>query len=124
WQTRGVTVLLRLLFHRATSTRERGLRTLTRGRHPVAPPKDLRHRVSRHHLPEEGARPGVYVVDHVDPHQTDTGATPAAVVYFHGGAFVHGIRRQRWELVADLAGATGAPVYVPHYGRAPEHTAE
>jgi acetyl esterase/lipase len=79
-----------------------------------------------------GGRGREYAVDRVAPGAVKAVATPsgdrgpagAALIYFHGGAFVHGIRRQHWALVADLADATGAPVYVPHYGRAPEHTSD
>ncbi len=46
-----------------------------------------------------------------------------AVVYVHGGGYVHEIQEQHWRLVADLADAAGATVLVPVYGLAPDHHA-
>lgn len=114
---------LRLTRHRATATREQGLRTLTRGRPPIRPPRALRGRIRRRAL--NGSTR--HALDRVRPSPDATGVSPApgtAVVYLHGGAFVHGIARQHWDLVGDLADATGAPVYVPHYGRAPQHAVD
>ncbi len=127
---------LRLALHPATATRARGLRSLTRGKPPAPPPAPLRARVRRHALPVPGrpaldrVRPAPRATTPTTTPTTTTTTTPgpsvprAAVVYFHGGAFVHGIARQHWRLIGDLADATGAPVYVPHYGRAPQHTGE
>lgn len=115
WQTRGVALVLCATRRPARSTRARGLRALTRGRAPAAAPRRLRARIHRYVL--AGA-----AVDRLDP--TSPGTPGRAVLYFHGGAFVDGIAHQHWDLVADLADATGAPVHVPHYGRVPEHTAD
>ncbi|QFG69946.1 alpha/beta hydrolase fold domain-containing protein [Ornithinimicrobium pratense] len=120
WANRGVVTYLRLVLHPAMATRTRGLRLLTRGKAPASPPGRLRARVRRRALPV----PGRHVLDRVRPSPTTVTMPGTAVVYFHGGAFVHGIARQHWDLVGDLADATGAPVYVPHYGRAPQHTGE
>lgn len=118
WRNRGVLAYARLVMHPATATRDRGLRTLTRGRAPARPPRGLRGRVRRRAL----AGPARHPLDRVRPSPATTPVPGTAVVYFHGGAFVHGITRQHWQLVGDLADATGAPVHVPHYGRAPGHT--
>lgn len=120
WRNRGVLAYLRLTRHRSTATRERGLRRLTRGRAATRPPRALRGRIRRRAL--TGATR--HALDRVRPSPALTPAVGSAVVYLHGGAFVDGIARQHWALVADLADATGAPVYVPHYGRAPRHTGE
>lgn len=120
WANRGVVTYLRLVLHPTTATRARGLRSLTRGKAPASPPRRLRARVRRRALPVAG-RPAL---DRVRPSPTTEPRPGTAVVYLHGGAFVHGIARQHWGLIGDLADATGAPVYVPHYGRAPQHTAE
>ena len=120
WANHGVMAYARLVMHPNTSTRARGLRTLTRGRTPAHPPRGLRGRVRRRALPVPGRHP----LDRVDPAADVQALAGAAVVYLHGGAFVHGIARQHWALIGDLADASGAPVYVPHYGRAPRHTAE
>ena len=110
----------RLVMHPTTATRDRGLRTLTRGRAPAHPPRGLRGRIRRRALAGSTRHP----LDRVRPAATTPPVPGTAVVYLHGGAFVHGIARQHWHLVGDLADATGAPVYVPHYGRAPQHTGE
>lgn len=120
WRNRGVLAYARLARHPATASRERGLRTLTRGRPPARPPRALRGRIRRRALAGTVRHP----LDRVRPSADSTPVPGTAVVYFHGGAFVHGIARQHWHLVGDLADATGAPVYVPHYGRAPRHTAD
>lgn len=44
-----------------------------------------------------------------------------AVLLLHGGAFVIGSPRTHRVLAAHLSAAAGAPVYVLHYRRAPEH---
>lgn len=110
----------RLVMHPATATRDRGLRTLARGRAPARPPRGLRDRIRRRAL----AGPARHPLDRVRPSPATARIPGAAVIYFHGGAFVHGIAGAHWHLVGDLADATGAPVYVPHYGRAPRHTGE
>lgn len=120
WQTRGVTAVLRVTRRRARATRQRGLRALTRGADPAVPRTALRRRIVRRDLGELDQ----YPVDRMMPDPPTGLVAGTAVVYVHGGAFVDGITSYHWELVADLADATGAPVYVPHYGRAPQHTAD
>jgi acetyl esterase/lipase len=44
-----------------------------------------------------------------------------SVLLLHGGAFVIGSPRTHRVLAAHLSAAAGAPVYVLHYRRAPEH---
>jgi epsilon-lactone hydrolase len=44
-----------------------------------------------------------------------------AVLLLHGGAFVIGSPRTHRVLAGHLSAAAGAPVYVLHYRRAPEH---
>lgn len=125
WQTKALAVLLRATVRPVRSTRERGLRALTRAKPPAAPPRRLRARVSRRVV----RTPAPVPVDRVRPSDGAVGATGAAasdgvLLYFHGGSFIDGIARLHWDLVADLADATGLPVDVPHYGKAPEHTAD
>ena len=49
-----------------------------------------------------------------------TGATRGAVIYLHGGSYVHEIVKQHWALVARLVNEAGCTAYVPIYGLAPE----
>lgn len=119
WQTRAVSLVLRTTRRPARSTRERGERALEHPRDAAIPPADVRRRLARRHVGERGA----YPTDRVPPSGPRRLVPGAAVIYLHGGAFVDGIAKQHWQLVGELADVTGAPVYVPHYGRAPGHTA-
>lgn len=49
-----------------------------------------------------------------------TGATRGAVIYLHGGSYVHEIVKQHWALVARLVTEARCTAYVPIYGLAPE----
>jgi cation diffusion facilitator CzcD-associated flavoprotein CzcO/acetyl esterase/lipase len=46
---------------------------------------------------------------------------PHQVLYLHGGGYQVGSPASHRALAAHLSRATGAPVHVPHYRRAPEH---
>lgn len=46
----------------------------------------------------------------------------AAVLYLHGGGYVVGSPRSHHRLAYRLSAATGVPVFVADYRRAPEHT--
>lgn len=50
-----------------------------------------------------------------------TGATRGAIVYVHGGSYVHEVAPQHWELAARIAIEGKCTAYVPIYGLAPEH---
>ncbi len=54
---------------------------------------------------------------------TGRGADPAngVVLYLHGGGFMFGSRRTHRHLAAALSAATGRPVFLADYRRAPEH---
>jgi acetyl esterase/lipase len=45
------------------------------------------------------------------------------IVYIHGGAWINQISLPHWQLVAELAAATGSRVLVPIYPLAPQGTA-
>ncbi len=49
------------------------------------------------------------------------GATPRAVMYFHGGGYLVGSPRTHQGLAARLAQLAGVSVYLPDYRLAPEH---
>jgi epsilon-lactone hydrolase len=49
-----------------------------------------------------------------------SGATRGAVIYLHGGSYVHEIVKQHWALVARLVTEAKCTVYVPIYGLAPD----
>lgn len=115
WQTRVVSGAVNVLFGRRSRTYEQGMRQLASPRPETDPPRAFAPRMSSHRV--AGFMVDRVMADPAGPH--DVGA---AVVYLHGGAFIHGIARQHWDLVAELADATRAPVYVPRYGKAPGHT--
>jgi epsilon-lactone hydrolase len=49
-----------------------------------------------------------------------SGATRGAVIYLHGGSYVHEIVKEHWALVARLVTEAKCTAYVPIYGLAPE----
>lgn len=48
--------------------------------------------------------------------------TPKAILYIHGGAYVHGIQSAHWQYVSMLAQKYGYHVIIPDYPLAPEST--
>jgi epsilon-lactone hydrolase len=50
-----------------------------------------------------------------------SGATRGAVIYLHGGSYVHEIVKEHWKLVARIVAEAKCTAYVPIYGLAPEH---
>jgi acetyl esterase/lipase len=48
-------------------------------------------------------------------------ATAAAILYFHGGAYVAGSARAFQHFVGQVAASARVPAFVPEYGIAPEH---
>lgn len=44
------------------------------------------------------------------------------MLYMHGGAYLFEISRYHWHLIGEMAERVGAPVTVPIYPLAPEHT--
>ncbi|MCE0486769.1 alpha/beta hydrolase fold domain-containing protein [Ornithinimicrobium sediminis] len=115
WQTRAVGLYLRATRKRRYASAERGRRSMSAGLPAAAPPAHLGDRLTSE------------VVDGFEV----TTVTPAAgalggghLLYLHGGAFVNGIARQHWALVAELAEATQRAVHVARYGLLPEHDAD
>jgi monoterpene epsilon-lactone hydrolase len=49
-----------------------------------------------------------------------SGATRGAVIYLHGGSYVHEIVKEHWTLIARLVREAKCTAYVPIYGLAPE----
>jgi acetyl esterase/lipase len=49
-----------------------------------------------------------------------SGATRGAVIYLHGGSYVHEIVKEHWSLVARIVTEAKCTAYVPIYGLAPE----
>ncbi|WP_182525672.1 alpha/beta hydrolase fold domain-containing protein [Nocardioides dongkuii] len=116
WQLTGVAGLMRATRKRAFRTREGGHQLLARPKGPSAPPRAVTRRL----------RVTTTSVDGFDVHRVSRpGTAPDApvVVYLHGGAYVSEIVAQHWSLVAEIATALDAEVWVPVYGLAPEHTA-
>jgi epsilon-lactone hydrolase len=50
-----------------------------------------------------------------------SGATRGAIVYLHGGCYVHEIVKEHWTLIARVVQEAKCTAYVPIYGLAPEH---
>lgn len=48
-------------------------------------------------------------------------APQAALVYFHGGAWMQGSPETHWDITAGLAARTGRVVFSVDYAKAPEH---
>lgn len=116
WQTGAVCLYVRATRRRRYRTAQRGLRSLAHGL-PAAPaPRRLRRRL-------ESEQVAGFEVARLRP-PGDAGArVPGSLLYFHGGAFVNGIAKQHWALIAYLSNATRRDVYVPYYGLAPRHDA-
>ena len=94
-------------------TREAGVQSLHHAL-PAAPlPEDLHGRTTVESL--AGGE-----VATVRPAQ-GTLAAEGALVYLHGGAFVNGIQKQHWSLIAHLADTTHRDVHVARYPLAPAH---
>ncbi|EFQ82927.1 hydrolase, alpha/beta domain protein [Aeromicrobium marinum DSM 15272] len=115
WQLQAVNVFLRLTKKRRYATAARGVHALHHGRDHADPPRGLAGRITGRPL-ATGELLTVAGASRVDGQ--DTGD---ALVYLHGGAFVHGMAPQHWMLVAHLAEHTGLDVHVVRYGLAPTH---
>jgi acetyl esterase len=74
---------------------------------------------------------GVVVQEHCIEHdgrrvrlrcfRVPTDSPQAALVYFHGGAWMQGSPETHWDITAGLAARTGRAVYSVDYAKAPEH---
>src|SRR6185312_10755685 len=51
-----------------------------------------------------------------------TAASPATILYLHGGGYCVGSHKTHRAVTSHLAGATGLPLFVASYRLAPEHT--
>jgi monoterpene epsilon-lactone hydrolase len=116
WQTRAVCLYVRATRKRRYRTPERGLHALAHGLPAAPPPRALRSRLAAEQV-------AGFEVVRVQPPTGGAATTPGTLVYFHGGAFVNGIARQHWDLIAHLSEATRREVHVPRYGLAPRHSA-
>ncbi|UGT60193.1 alpha/beta hydrolase fold domain-containing protein [Nocardia asteroides] len=113
WQMHVLAGFIRLTRHRRYATAENARAYLAEPKRPAQPPARLRERLSTRAV--DG-----FPVHTVEP---ETVRGPGSTVYLHGGGYVGAIATQHWDLVADIATATGRPVHVPRYGLAPQHTA-
>lgn len=64
---------------------------------------------------------GTVVGEWVRPAAADARHPDAAILYFHGGAYVTSSPRTHRGIVARIARATGTPVFAVRYRLAPEH---
>ncbi|MFC3964769.1 alpha/beta hydrolase fold domain-containing protein [Nocardia jiangsuensis] len=113
WQMHVLAGLIRLTRHRRYATAGNARAYLAEPKRPARPPARLRERLSTREI--DG-----FPVHTVEP---ETVKGSGGTVYLHGGGYVGAIATQHWDLVADIATATGRPVHVPRYGLAPQHTA-
>ncbi|MFC8045113.1 alpha/beta hydrolase fold domain-containing protein [Nocardia sp. NPDC057353] len=113
WQMHVIAGFVRLTRHRRYATADNARAYLAEPKRPAQPPAGIQERLSTREV--EG-----FPVHTVEP---ETAKGPGSTVYLHGGGYVGAIATQHWELVADIAAATGRPVHVPRYGLAPQHTA-
>ena len=117
WQTHAVSLILHITRKNPIAVRRARADPLAGASAAAPPPRRLRHRVDVERVA------GFDVVRVRPPSRLPTTA-PGALVHFHGGAFRSGIARQHWDLIGQLADATGREVWVPRYGLLPEHTAD
>lgn len=116
WQTHALCIYLRATRKPRPATELTGERALANPRPATPIPSALHRRTSTRTI-------GGFDVATVAP---DAAAPKAwrgsvAVLYLHGGAFIHGIAAQHWRLAAEIADRTGKDVHVPFYGLAPRH---
>ena len=120
WQTRAISLVLRATRKNPLVVRRARANPLARGSAAAPPPRRLHGRLDVEWV-------AGFDVVRVAPSSGGVAGTttaPGALVYLHGGAFRSGIARQHWDLIGQLADATGRDVWVPRYGLLPEHTAE
>ncbi|MDX5318981.1 MAG: alpha/beta hydrolase [Actinomycetes bacterium] len=139
WQTHAVALILRATRKNPVVVRRARADPLTRASAAAPPPRRLRDRVEVERVAGVdvvrvrpapsggGAVPGCAAQSAGGAAPSGGGAAPSgggALVHFHGGAFRSGIARQHWNLIGELADATGRDVWVPRYGLLPKHTAD
>lgn len=138
WQTRAVSLYLHATRKNPLVLQRKRADPLTYGSDPAPPPRRLRDRLDVEWVagcgvvrvqPAGGAggfRSTGRRSGSTGQRSAVSGPTtePEVLVYFHGGAFRSGIARQHWDLIGELADATGRDVLVPRYGLLPEHTAD
>lgn len=113
WQMHLLAGVVRRTRHRRYATADNARAYLAEPKRPAQPPARIRERLSTRDV--DG-----FPVHTVEP---ETPKGRGSTVYLHGGGYVGAIAAQHWDLVADIAAATGRPVHVPRYGLAPQHTA-
>lgn len=116
WQTRALCGYLRATRKRRPATELTGERALARPRPPTPVSHALHPRTSTRTIG------GFDVATMAPPDATSEARRDlGAVLYLHGGAFIHGIASQHWRLAAEIADRTGKEVHLPFYGLAPRH---
>lgn len=116
WQTRALCAYLTVTRKGRPATELTGERALADPRPPTPVPPALRPRTRTRTI-------GGFDVTTVVPRTAipEGRRDPGAVLYLHGGAFIHGIASQHWRLAAEIADRTGKDVHLPFYGLAPRH---
>ncbi|MDT0201071.1 alpha/beta hydrolase fold domain-containing protein [Nocardioides sp. AE5] len=115
WQNRVVCGFFRVAMRPAFTTAEKGEQMLAHAQGPGTPPRRLlrRHPVTSRRV----AGHDVHTVEPAAGIRSD-----AIVLYLHGGSYINQVIKQHWDLIADIADATGCAVEVPIYPLAPSAT--
>lgn len=112
-RARVASLYLRATRKHAYATEADGAKTLAEPKTSHVPPAKLRRSLSVDCETIEG-RP-CWIL------RPKSGETRGAIVYLHGGSYVHEIVKQHWSLVGRIVEAAKCTAYVPIYGLAPEH---
>jgi epsilon-lactone hydrolase len=140
WQMRAAALYLRITRKRRHASTASAERILAEPKGPSALPRRLTrpfnvttktidgfdvHIVSPDGVSPDGVSPDGVSPDGVSPDGVNPfGSISATVVYLHGGAYVGGVHRLHWSLIADVASGSGVDVWAPIYGLAPQYQAD
>jgi monoterpene epsilon-lactone hydrolase len=118
WQARALRAVLRVTVKRPLAKRERSREDAVRTARRVFQRGDARNRVFPRGVRivriDSGAVRGEWVIAGHEPRER-------AILYAHGGGFIACTPLTYRAFAIALARATGAPVFVVDYRRAPEH---
>lgn len=111
-RARIATLYLRTVRRRASTSERAIAKSIAAAKTTNVPPAKLRRTLAIDRQTIEG-RP-CWIL------RPRSGATRGAVMYLHGGSYVHEIVKEHWALIARIVEEAKSTVYVPIYGLAPE----